>query len=135
MPAPTAGAPVKPEAAPAGLDRLLKVPPSGAYDIERRGGATRSEWRSRYQTARSELAAARKKLDGLQTKLAGVAAESDSPWRFAPPGAPVDAEHTENFSLTEQIRRQRIEVEQAERRLRELDVEASLAGVPREWRE
>lgn len=132
---PAPAAPVNPGASAPGLGRLLKVPPSGAYDIERRGGASRSEWRTRYRTARGDVDTARKKLDSLQAKLAGVAAESDSPWRFAPPGVSTDAESTENFTLTEQIRRQRIELEQAEKRLRDLDVEASLAGVPKDWRE
>ena len=39
-----------------------------------------------------------------------------------------------SYKLRQDIRRQREDVGRAERRLRELEVEASLAGVPAEWR-
>ena len=44
------------------LDQLLKLPSSLELEPEVRGGATRAEWRSRFQTAREELAAARAAL-------------------------------------------------------------------------
>ena len=54
---------------------------------------------------------------------------------MAAPGAQPTAENSPvSYKLRQEIRRQREEVGRAERRLRELEVEASLAGVPAEWR-
>jgi len=125
------------EATPAvDLDRLMRLPASSDFGIEKRGGATRGEWRSRFRTARGDVDKSKKKLAGLQGKLDEAAAQSDSPWRFVPPGASTTvSENTENFSLTEAIRREKSELKRAETRLRELDVEANLASVPDDWRE
>ncbi|HVP28004.1 MAG TPA: hypothetical protein VMW35_02435 [Myxococcota bacterium] len=118
------------------LDRLLKLPSSGDYGMEKRGGATRAEWRSRFREARGDVDKSKKKLGTLQDKLDQAASESDSPWRFVPPGASAaPSDNTENFSLTEAIRREKSELQRAEKRLRDLDVEANLAGVPADWRE
>ena len=46
-----------------------------------------------------------------------------------PPEAPLD------FQLRQELRRHREEVERLEGRLRELEIEANLAGVPEDWRE
>lgn len=136
---PAAGAAGAAEAAEPGagvdLDRLLKLPSSNDFGVEKRGGATRGEWRSRFRTARTDVDKSKKKLAGLQGKLDEAAAESDSPWRFVPPGASTTAESTENYSLTEAIRREKSELKRAETRLRELEVEANLANVPDAWRE
>lgn len=123
------------EAPKVGLDKLLKLPSNLEVDVDKRGGATRSEWRTRFRDARAESETARAALEKAQSKLEGAAAESDSPWRMAPPGASATAESTERYPLTLEVKRQRAEVERTDRRLRELEVEANLAGVPKEWRE
>jgi hypothetical protein len=117
------------------LDKLMKLPSGLELDVEKRGGATRSEWRERYREARGDLEKAQAGLKKAQDKLDKAAAESDSPWRMAPPGASAGGESTERYPLTLEVKRQRSEVERAEKRLRELDVEANLASVPKEWRE
>ncbi len=53
---------------------------------------------------------------------------------MAAPGAQPTAENSPvSYKLRQDIRKYREEVGRAERRLRDLEVEASLAGVPPEW--
>jgi len=118
-----------------GLDRLLRLPESSTYATEEKGGAGRSEWRQRFETARKGVADAEKALAESQAKLATVAGEK-SEWQFKPPGVPAsdDQDSSSAYQLRDQVRRNRGEVDRARARLRELDVEANLAGVPEEWR-
>ena len=60
-------------------------------------------------------------------------------WKMAAPGlgdvansSPTDA--PTDYALSQQMRRNKEEVERAERRLQDLKVEANLAGVPPDWR-
>jgi hypothetical protein len=119
------------------LDQLLVLPHSLELEPETRGGATKAEWRSRFQSAREDLAAARAALAKTQAKLEDVASGTSS-WKMGAPGlgatdlgansdAPLD------YSLSNEMRRNREEVERSERLLTELEIEAELAGVPRDW--
>ena len=56
-------------------------------------------------------------------------------WQMGAPGVQVTNPEDSPVSheLRQEIRRQRDEIERLERRLRELGVEAKLAGVPDEW--
>lgn len=126
----------EPRAGSPGLDRLLRLPDSVEFSSELKGGATRSEWRQRFGDARASLAKAEAALAESQGKLAAAAGEK-SEWQFSPPGVPSQQpseDSSSNFSLREQVRRNRGEVDRAKARLRELNVEANLAGVPEEWR-
>lgn len=126
----------EPRSGSPGLDRLLRIPDSVEFSSELKGGATRAEWRGRFDDARSALAKAEASLAESQAKLAEAAGEK-SEWQFSPPGVPareVNEDSSSNFPLREQVRRNRGEVERAKARLRELDVQANLAGVPEEWR-
>jgi len=136
--APSAGATDDGSAHPiVDLDQLLKVPSSLDLEPETRGGATRAEWRSRFEAARADLARARDELSRSQAKLAELAGES-SAWKMSAPGlggldtaagdAPLD------YGLKNELRRNREEVARSERRMTELEVEANLAGVPENWR-
>lgn len=116
-----------------GLDKLLKLPDSVEYDVERRGGATRSEWRTRFREAHGDLEKSRSRKAEAQKKLEDSA--SDSSWRFAPPGASGTTEATENYKLVQEVKREDAEIQRLEKRLRDLEVEANLAGVPKDWRE
>ena len=118
-----------------GLDRLLKLPANTDYTAEEKGGLNRSAWRQRFADARGALADAEKKLADSQKKLADVAG-AKSEWRFTPPGVPSqgDSETSASFQLREEVRRNRNERDRAQRRLRELNVEANLAGIPDDWR-
>ena len=118
------------------LDRLLRLPPSGQalQQNPRPGGATRSQWRARFSDARADLEDARTALAVAQKELEELAGDS-STWQMAIPGASANSSENSpiSFRLIQEIRRQREEVEHGQSRLRELGVEANLAGVPEEW--
>lgn len=119
------------------LDQLLKLPSSVEYSSEKKSGATRSEWRQRFHDARAASKSADAALKKAQDQLSATAASKDD-WQFTPPGLPAganDQDATSNFALRQEVKRQKSEVERAKARLRELDVEANLAGVPDDWRE
>lgn len=115
------------------LEKLLKLPDATGYDMERRGGATRSEWRARYERAYEERDEARKSYEEAMAKLEKVASDSDT-WRLVPPGGDVAAENQDNIRLRRDLEKRRSELERAEKRVRDLDIEADLASVPPEWR-
>jgi len=119
------------------LDQLLKLPTSSEYSTEKKGGATRSEWRQRFHEARASVKAAEKALKKAQDELAEVAGSKDD-WQFTPPGLPAganDEDSTSSFKLRQEVKRQKSEVDRSEARLRELEVEANLGGVPEDWRD
>jgi hypothetical protein len=119
-----------------GLDRLLKVPDSVELPSQQIGSASKNQWRARFASARSEHDAAQKALEATQKKLGTVAGESDA-WQIAPPGAGAQAasEAPIDYQLKQELRRQREDLERSEKHLRELTIEADLAGVPADWRE
>jgi len=123
----------EPASPPVRLDKLLKLPTTVEYDMEKRGGATRTEWKSRFKEAAADLAAAKKDLDVAVGKLEKAAEGADS-WRFVPPGGDVTAENQENIRLRQDVTRKREDLARAEKRLRDLEVEGNLAAVPDDWR-
>jgi hypothetical protein len=118
------------------LDRLLTLPADADYGLESRGGDTRGAWRARFRKLRSQLDAEREGLAKAQAKLEEVAAGT-SAWSIAPPlpGAQNSGESPLDFELRQEMRRRRTEIEHLEGELKELQIEANLAGVPEEWRE
>ncbi len=130
-PPPSPSGPAK----PVDLDRLLKLPSSVEFDVEKKGGATRTEWRARFQQARDEVQKARAGLEKAEKALETGAEKS--PWQMTAPGvqATTQSESTANFSLSQEVKHQREEVKRTEKHLRDLEVEANLAGVPPDWRE
>jgi hypothetical protein len=120
------------------LENLFKLPESVATTPAgepRRGGKTRAEWHSRFAKAQADVAKARQALEASRKELEKVA--PDQAWSMTAPGLPVQASPSEtsiDFRLRQEIRRQREDLERAERTLDELSVEANLAGVPEEWR-
>jgi hypothetical protein len=84
---------------------------------------------------REALDQERTALRDAEAKLEGVA-QSKDPWQVAPPlpGAASSPEAPLDFQLRQELRRHREEVERLEGRLRELEIEANLAGVPEDWR-
>ena len=115
------------------LDALFKLPaapPPAARGEE----AERERWRERFASQRRDLSLARRNLAESQRQLEELAEGSDA-WQISAPGAQNTAENSPlSYKLRQDIRRQREEVDRAERALRELEIEASLAGVPAEWR-
>ncbi len=118
------------------LDQLLKLPSSVEFAAEKKGGATRNEWRQRFHEARTAVKEADVALKKAQDELAEVAGAKDD-WQFTPPGLPAEASTDAGGSvqLRQEVKRQRGEVDRSKSRLRELDVEANLAGVPDAWRD
>lgn len=116
------------------LDDLLRLPQGFSSDVERRGGVTRSEWLARFSGARQELADAKKKLVDLNGELDKVS-QSSSSWQVSAPGSADPQTSPLSLRLRQDIKAQRTRIEEAERRLRALDVEADLAAVPASWRE
>ena len=119
-----------------GLDQLLKLPATLDYSVEERGGLSEGEWRSRFQELRAALAAEREGLATAEEDLERVAGTATA-WQVAPPipgasGAASDAPL--DYRIRQAINRHRQEIDRLERQLREVEVEANLAGVPEDWR-
>ncbi|MFO0687138.1 MAG: hypothetical protein U0900_00330 [Myxococcota bacterium] len=123
-----------------GLDDLLRLPtdfktkPSGRPVA----GASEDEWRKRFVGAEKAIGDARKALAATKKELDGLAENGGaSQWSVAPPGAAGGAQQTTSplsFKLRQQLQKERAALDEAERALRELRIEADLAGVPPEWR-
>jgi len=117
---------------PVGLDRLLKLPTTMDYSVERRAGLTRGEWRTRFERIDAALAGEKQALATAQAELDRVAGSADQ-WLLGPPGmtntdAPLD------YRLRQEIDRRKEEIERLETARKDLEVEANLAGVPEDWR-
>jgi len=118
-----------------GLDALLRLP--SGYDAEtssRRRGADESEWRSRFAEADGEVEEVKEALARARAEYDATASESEQ-WQVAPPGATNPQTSPLSFRLREEMRRLREELDRAEKRRRDLEIEANLAGVPEEWRQ
>ena len=126
-----------------GLDALLRLP--SGYDGQPLpqfvAGASEKEWRRRFRVTRSDLDEARKALEATKVELDGAAQQSGgSQWSVAPPGGggggggSSQSTSPLSFKLRQALKTNRIELEAAERSLRELEIEANLAGVPKSWR-
>ena len=115
------------------LDQLLTLPQDRTYSVEKKGGLTRGEWRARYGEVRAEVQKQRGALEQTERKMEDV---GGGQWSVNPiPGSDSDSSRSPiDFQLRSELRRQRAELERLERKLRQLDIEADLAGAPDEWR-
>lgn len=122
-----------------GLDALLQLPNGylGNGGPRPVAGASQSEWRRRFRRAEEELAKAERTLVSTRTELDGIAAEGGAnQWAVAPPGQSSSGSTSSplSFKLRQALVRDRERVDGAEKALRELRIEADLAGVPEAWR-
>ena len=125
-------APTLAPAAPAvGLERLLRIPPSIELAPVRRGQRDQEGWREAFREGRAEVSQLEQRIESTQTQLREVAPGN---WGFTAPGAGQQSD-PEVLRLRAMLRRDRQSLESSRERLRDLDVEASLAGVPDAWRE
>lgn len=125
----TAETPSAPAPGPA-LDRFLRVPPPDAPQSELRGGRGRRAWFEAFDKAEAEVSELEKRIAETQELLR---ARSVGEWGYTPQGASTPTD-PEVLKLRADLRRDRQSLETARTRLRDLEVEASLAGVPEEWR-
>lgn len=126
----------KPGAAPA-LSDLMHVPQGyGLPTSAEVAGTSEARWRGRFRSALGRLAEAREKLIATRRELDGMAGQGGaSQWSVAPPTAGAAPSSSPlSFKLRQALKAQRGELEEAERGLRELRIEADLAGVPQSWR-
>jgi hypothetical protein len=127
--------PVTEEAPPTvTLDRLLTLPTAFNVESGRKGGATRGEWHSRFAAAETDIDDAKGALEESLGKLDELAGKASN-WKVGAPGVEInpDDETPLNYGLRQEIRRRREDVERTERDLRDLVIEASLAGIPEHW--
>ncbi|MBM4384646.1 MAG: hypothetical protein FJ091_14935 [Deltaproteobacteria bacterium] len=115
------------------LDQLLTLPEDRTYAVDKKGGLTRGEWRRRFHEVRADLVKEREALEATEVKLEDAAGAA---WSVNPiPGSETDTSRSPvDFQLRTELRRHREEIERLERKLRQLGIEANLAGVPEEWR-
>jgi len=118
-----------------GLDSLLR-PRAGAPQEpgQPRREATRADrdregWQKAFAEVRAEIRDIEARLDKSREKVGAV---SRSEYQYSPIGGGEQAD-PEVLKLRAAIRRDRKALDEAQTRLRELQVEASLAGVPEEW--
>ena len=127
------------------LNDLLKLPATLVVPghLERHGGATKAEWQARFVTAREDIAKAKKNLAKSRKALEKKAGESGA-WKMSAPGMgdtnpqdrnpQINPNAPSDYKLSQQLRREREELDRSERYLQDLQVEANLAGVPEGWR-
>ncbi len=124
-----------PDAVPqVALDDLLSLPSGYQTDVQRRAGATQSEWRARFAESRTKLTQAKQQLARAEEELNQLS-ETSSGWQVAAPGSRDPQASPLSLRLRDEVRGQRRTIDVAERELRALDVQADLASVPQEWRE
>jgi hypothetical protein len=76
----------------------------------------------------------RRGLKEAEAKLDETAG-SASNWQVAPiPGMQPSPDAPLDYELRGSIRRHKSEIERLERKLKQLEIEANLAGVPPDWR-
>jgi hypothetical protein len=116
------------------LDQLLTLPSALPGETGQRGGLTRAEWNNRFAAAEADVEAAEADLEKSLEKLSALVGKTGN-WKVTAPGVQADANDNSpvNYGLKQEIRRKREDVARAERRLREVIVEANLAGVPENW--
>ena len=114
-----------------GLERLLRIPPTVDLAPARRGQRDEETWREAFREARLEVSELEQRIEATQTRLRDA---SPANWGFTAPGAGQQSD-PEVLRLRAMLRRDRQSLESSRERLRDLDVEASLAGVPDAWRE
>jgi hypothetical protein len=124
-----------PESPRVGLDQLLELPADLEYGVSKRGGMTRGEWRNEFRRLRAALEYQESQLELSRRELESIAGSANQ-WSVGPPipGASASSDSPLDYRLRQEITRQKAEIERLERALRELEVQANLAGVPAEWR-
>ena len=102
--------------------------------MQTRGGANQKEWQSRFREAREKIEEAKTALARVERELEETASGSNA-WQVAAPGQPPPKEGSPvSFRLSQELKRRREQLGQAEAGLQDLSIQANLAGVPEDWR-
>ncbi len=130
----TEDAEVEPPPKSVTLDQLLTLPSALPVESGQHGGLTRGEWSGRFAEAEAEVQIAKAALEASLDELSEVVGNTSN-WKVGAPGlqAAPSENNPANYGLKQEVRRRRESVERAERALRDLMVEANLAGVPESW--
>ncbi len=121
-----------------GLDLGDLLRPRGGFESKpakregQRGGRDEREWRDAFGRTRAEVTALEEKVAESQQKIRRVTGNGS--YKFSPVGVGESVD-PEVHRLRAQLKRDRQSLDTARSRLRDLEVEASLAGVPDSWRE
>lgn len=135
-----AGSDARAETPPAepGLDDLLRLPSDFETKEAARpvAGVSEDEWKKRFSRAEKAIGDARNTLAETRRELDGMAETGGaSQWSVAPPGASGEQSTSPlSFKLRQELKRNREALDVAEKALRDLRIEADLAGVPAAWR-
>ena len=113
------------------LQRLLRPPRLADVALQRPGGKDRETWADEFSGLRTEIEDLKRRVALAQERIREVS-PGDSGFTPAGGGLPSDPEV---LRLRAQLSRDRQSLEAANERLRDLDVEASLAGVPDAWKQ
>ena len=133
-PAEKPSAPAPTAEQPAELDRLLTLPGGQSYGVDRKGGLSRGEWRTRFVEIQDALGKEQKALKDAEGRMDEIAGSSSN-WQMAPvPGMQPSPDAPLDYQLRVEIRRHKSEIDRLERKLKQLEIEANLAGVPADWR-
>ena len=116
------------------LDQLLTLPSALPVESGQRGGLTRAEWSGRFAEAEAEVETAEADLDESLDRLSELVGKTSN-WKVGAPGVQANSDDNSpvNYGLRQEIQQNREDVARAERKLRDLSVEANLAGVPENW--
>jgi hypothetical protein len=117
------------------LDRLLQLPTTMRFDSESRQGASEAEWRTRFRESLAEIRTADDSLQRSRNELEAASGGGGGSWQMAPPGSSSTENSPVSFKLREDIRRGKDQVDETQRKHRELEVQADLADVPLSWRD
>lgn len=119
-----------------GIDSLLRprgsFSPAPAPALQPRGGRTREEWLDAFAEAREQVSDLEGQVAASQRQIREA---SKGEWGYSPTGGGAPPTDPEVLKLRAQLKRDRQSLDAARARLRDLDVEASLAGVPDSWRD
>lgn len=129
-----------------GIDSLLQLPSgyTGRSGREAVAGVSESAWRRRFEQTNQRLTSARAELEATKVALDGAAVTGGAnQWAVAAPGGGqgggggggvANSGSPLSFKLRQKLRKHRNELDTAEKAMKELVIEADLAGVPAAWR-
>lgn len=126
---------------PRDIESLMRLPSgfTGRAPGAQVAGASESEWKRRFRQTQDALAESQSALEKNKQALDGIAVSgSANQWSVAAPGGgggeSPNSGSPLSFKLRQELKQNRVDLEAAEKAMKELVIEADLAGVPESWR-